>query len=132
MSAAETKVVVTEAFREAYDTYHYAPAVKSKGHVYLSGVLVFPTGEGRPEERYAAGVRAAFEHIREILTAAGSSFDQVIKLNTYHTDLNEGVQSFSQVKDEFITEPYPAWTAVGVAELGLGGLAEIEVTATYD
>jgi enamine deaminase RidA (YjgF/YER057c/UK114 family) len=34
-----------------------------------------------------------------------------------------------QVKDAFVKEPYPAWTAIGVAELAFGALVEIKVTA---
>jgi enamine deaminase RidA (YjgF/YER057c/UK114 family) len=34
-----------------------------------------------------------------------------------------------QVKDGYVKEPYPAWTAVGVAELAFGALVEIKVTA---
>jgi enamine deaminase RidA (YjgF/YER057c/UK114 family) len=34
------------------------------------------------------------------------------------------------VKDEFMSAPYPAWTAVGTPELFLpGALVEIQVTA---
>jgi enamine deaminase RidA (YjgF/YER057c/UK114 family) len=38
--------------------------------------------------------------------------------------------AFVKVKDEFIAEPYPAWTAIGVSELLTdGALAEIRAIA---
>ena len=46
--------------------------------------------------------------------------------------LNEHIGVFMQVKDGFMKEPYPAWTAVGVSELGFGALVEIKVRAILD
>ena len=41
------------------------------------------------------------------------------------SDMNK----FSKVKAEFISENYPAWTAIGVSELVMPGLL-IEIRAT--
>ena len=43
--------------------------------------------------------------------------------------LRRDLDVFTRVRDRFIGEPYPAQTAVGVAELGLAG-AVIELKAT--
>ncbi|MGK0273337.1 MAG: enamine deaminase RidA (YjgF/YER057c/UK114 family) [Cocleimonas sp.] len=49
---------------------------------------------------------------------------------TYHVGLRANLESFMSVKDEFIFEPFPAWTAVGVSELAKeGAIVEIRVTA---
>jgi enamine deaminase RidA (YjgF/YER057c/UK114 family) len=35
-----------------------------------------------------------------------------------------------KVRDRYLKEPYPAWTAIGVAELAVpGGLVEVKVIA---
>jgi enamine deaminase RidA (YjgF/YER057c/UK114 family) len=38
-------------------------------------------------------------------------------MTTYHVGLRRHLNAFVKVKDEFISEPYPAWTAIGVTEL---------------
>ena len=49
---------------------------------------------------------------------------------TYHVGLREHFEEFTRIKDEFIKEPYPAWTAIGVSELAAdGAVIEIKVTA---
>ena len=37
---------------------------------------------------------------------------------------------FMSVRDEFLSEPWPAWTAIGITELAIpGARVEIRVTA---
>jgi len=44
--------------------------------------------------------------------------------------LQEHIGAFMKVKDEFIKEPYPAWTAIGITELAVpGARVEIRVRA---
>jgi enamine deaminase RidA (YjgF/YER057c/UK114 family) len=44
--------------------------------------------------------------------------------------MRQHMGAFSRVRERFIEEPYPAWTAVGTTELALpGALVEIRVTA---
>lgn len=51
-------------------------------------------------------------------------------MTTYHMGLREHLDAFIKVKDEFVSEPYPAWTAIGVTELITEGtLVEIRVIA---
>jgi enamine deaminase RidA (YjgF/YER057c/UK114 family) len=54
----------------------------------------------------------------------------VVEMTSYHVGLRKHLDTFIKVKDEFIVEPYPAWTAVGVGELITAGtLVEIRVIA---
>ena len=51
-------------------------------------------------------------------------------MTTYQVSLMTHMEAFGRAKDEFIGEPYPAWTAIGVTELAVaGGLVEIRVIA---
>jgi enamine deaminase RidA (YjgF/YER057c/UK114 family) len=51
-------------------------------------------------------------------------------MTTFHIGMREHIALFSQVRSQFIKEPYPAWTAVGTTELALpGALVEIRVNA---
>ena len=60
-------------------------------------------------------------------------FEHVVDLTTYHVDLRQHFAEFMAVKDEFIKEPYPTWTAIGVYELITPGtLLEIRVVGRHD
>ncbi|WP_267887720.1 Rid family hydrolase, partial [Mycolicibacterium fortuitum] len=51
-----------------------------------------------------------------MLAEAGLNFTDVVEITSYHVGLQQHVQVFGEVKDEFVAAPYPAWTAVGVTE----------------
>jgi enamine deaminase RidA (YjgF/YER057c/UK114 family) len=64
-----------------------------------------------------------------VLREAGLDFGDVIELTTFHVGM-EHLRTFADVKDRFLAEPYPAWTAIGVSELAFpGGLVEVRATA---
>lgn len=124
-----------------YDgTYHFSPAVRAGDYVFASGVVAGPYSNNEPADRnkFKESVRASFKRLQEVLAAGGVSMDQIVKLNTYHVFDSkwitipkvEQVKVVAEVKGEFISEPHPAWTAVGTTALFPDkGLVEIEVTA---
>jgi len=73
-------------------------------------------------------VRQAFQTMEKSLVEAGLTFSDVIDMTTYHVGLRSHLEAFMKAKDEFIGEPYPSWTAVGVTELAVQG-AMIEIRA---
>ena len=44
----------------------------------------------------------AFENVKKVLTAAGATFDDVVDMVTYHTDMRD-LQLFITVKDRYYT-----------------------------
>jgi enamine deaminase RidA (YjgF/YER057c/UK114 family) len=51
-------------------------------------------------------------------------------MTTFHVGLQEHLTTFMAVKDNYLKEPYSAWTAIGITELAFpGALVEIRVTA---
>ena len=65
-----------------------------------------------------------------MLEAGGASFADITEMTTFHVGLQAHLGAFMTVKDQYIKEPYPAWTAIGISELAIpGGLVEIRVTA---
>jgi enamine deaminase RidA (YjgF/YER057c/UK114 family) len=50
------------------------------------------------------------------LRAAGLGFEHIVDITTYHVDLRAYLADFVAINDEFIHEPYPTWTAVGISE----------------
>ena len=123
------KVVIPAWMQPFYDNFHFAPAVIDGEHLRCSGVIGLRPDLSVPEDPTAQFTRA-FENLRDVLAEAGLTFADVVEMNTYHVGLRAHVEEFGAVKDRFMSAPYPAWTAVGIAELFLpGALVEIQVTA---
>ena len=59
----------------------------------------------------------AFLSLGEVLKEAGGDYTNILEMTTFHIGLNEHLKAFMSVKDKYIEEPYPAWTAIGVSEL---------------
>lgn len=118
-------IIVPEGWQRVYDEWHFSPAVKIDGKVYLSGVVAGPRDGDEAE-----GYRRAWQRISEILHASGATLDDIVEITSFHTALQAQLPVFSAVKDEFIKEPYPAWTAIGITELATPrGTVEIKVVA---
>lgn len=126
--------------RAFHEKWHYAPAVRAGDNIYLSGLIAGPAAnDGTDAGAYERGLHRAFKRIGEHLAILGASFDDVIKITTYHVFKSEyfdgdklaHLETVAKVKDVYIKSgPYPAWTAIGVAQLFAdSGLVEIEITA---
>ena len=125
----EIETIVPEVWEDSYNQLHYAPAVKAGDMLILSGVVA-SLGTDQTMADAPAAYTWAFEAIGEILEASGADWDDVVEIVTFHTDLPAQINAFGMVKDNYLTEPYPAWTAIDIDRLYPdGGLVEIKVTA---
>jgi len=123
------KVIVTPDFAHFPKDWHLSPGIDDGDYVFFSGV----TGtrpdlsiSDDPETQF----RETFEFLNKNLSQAGLDFSNVVEMTSYHVALRKHLEIFIKVKDEFIFEPYPAWSAIGVAELiTKGTLVEIRAIA---
>ena len=77
-----------------------------------------------------AQIANAFEAVKRVLDAAGASFEDVVEMSSLHVGLQDQLDVFARVRDRYVKAPYPAQTAVGVAELGVpGAIVELKVQA---
>jgi 2-iminobutanoate/2-iminopropanoate deaminase len=89
---------------------------------------VSPDGDVEGAGDFEAQARLTFENLRSVLEQAGASFDAVVKVTVYLTDMSK-LRDFARVRNEFIsTERPPASTAIEVSSLALPGMM-IEVEA---
>jgi enamine deaminase RidA (YjgF/YER057c/UK114 family) len=121
--------VVPKEMEVIKERFNYNPGVKATGH------LLFIAGQvGRDQnlnviEGKAAQFVQAFENVKAVLSAAGATFDDVVDMVTYHTDMRD-LQLFMSIKDRYYTGEYPAWTGIGVTSLAMPGLmVEIKCVA---
>lgn len=113
--------------RRLQEEWGFADAVAVEGTVYLSGVVVnLRPGDSGLEEAYTR----SFEQIAAVLRRAGVSWDDVVEMTSYHTDLVSQMPAMRAVKDRYVRAPFPAWTAVGVTRLiPPNGITEIRIIA---
>ena len=103
----------------------YSPGIAAEGRR-----VVFVSGQG-PKDLGAdmeTQVRQTFDRIGLVLKAGGASFADVVMIRAYFVHLQRDLAAYRKVRREYLKEPYPASTAVGVTELAAAGL-EIEIEA---
>lgn len=107
----------------------YSHAVEAGGFVYLSGQTPVNPATGMLAEG-GIGVQTAqvFANLFAVLKAAGLSQDDVVKVNVFLTDMGN-FKGMNEVYAAQFSEPYPARSTVGVRELPLGAMVEIELIA---
>jgi len=115
--------IVPEADRRTYEAWHFAPAVRHGDLIFCSGVV--GRGESAEDE-----FRDAWRALGRTLEAAGATYADIVDSTLYVVGLREHAATMAKVKDEFVHEPYPASTWIGVSELVIpGARAEIQVIA---
>ncbi len=120
--------VVTPSGKFAYDRMHFSQATKSGGFLFLSGVI--GTGEkGKLPDSMEEEFNNAWKSIGEILAQAGAGYGDIVECTTYHVDFHSHINEFSTIRDQYINEPWPAWTAIGISELLVPG-ARVEIRVT--
>ena len=104
----------------------YSQAVRVGNTIWVSGQIPLDplTKELVPGDMEAQ-INQVFENLRAIITAAGATFDDVVKANVYLTDLSH-FALVNKVMARHFREPYPARAAVGVAALPRGAQVEVE------
>ena len=110
----------------------YSQAIRSGNTLYLSGQTPLDPATG---EMVAGGIEEqatrVFENLKAVLTAAGASFDDVVRVAIYMTDLaNFG--AVNEVMKRYFREPYPARSTIGVAALPRGAVVEIDLIAVIE
>lgn len=108
----------------------YSQAVKVGNTVYVSGQIPLDPESGQlVTGSIEAQIRRVFDNLQAIVTAAGGTFANVVKLNVFLTDLGNFAQ-LNKIMAEYFAEPYPARAAVQVSALPRG--AEVEMDCVVE
>ena len=103
----------------------YSQAVRVGDTVYLSGQIGLEPSTMQMVEGVEAQIHRVFRNLRAVASAADSSFDDLVKLNVYLTDLGHFAK-VNEIMASYFRQPYPARAAVGVAALPRGALVEMD------
>ncbi len=108
---------------------HYAQAIVSGAHVFVSGQLpIRPDGRPLDDDGFEAQARQAIQNMLEIVRAAGSSPQQIVKVTAYIVGMANWAR-FNAVYASMMPDACPARSVVPVPELHYGYLVEIDAIA---
>ena len=106
----------------------YSQAIEVNGLVYTSGQIGIDPATGAIVEGVEAQAHQVCKNLTELLKAAGTSMDNVVKTTVFIKDMND-FGTVNGIYAQYFTEPYQARSCVEVARLPKDVLVEIEVIA---
>ena len=122
------KLIQTEKAPSAIGPYSQATVVN--GMVYTSGqIALLPNGS---DELLSADVatqtKQVLSNLREVLNAAGSSLQDVVKTTIFIADMDDFV-TINEIYESFFIDHKPARSTVAVKTLPKNALVEIDAVA---
>ena len=122
-------VLVPAVWSDFYEETRIPAAVKVCDMLRLTG-HTGETAAGVFSAEPASQIRQTFRNIALTLAEADATWSDVVEINSYHVGLLNQAEALLEIAAEFLEDPYPAWTAVGVTELILpDALVEIRCVA---
>ena len=104
----------------------YSQAVRAGDTVYCSGQIPLDPATGElVEGDIAVQARRAFDNLRAVCEAAGASFDDVVRVGLYLTNLGQ-FAAVNAVMAEYFQSPYPARSTIEVSALPKGAAFEVD------
>lgn len=108
----------------------FSPAVRSGDVLYLSGTAGTDSNGRLAGDDVESQARQAFANLGEVLQAAGSSWENVVKVNCFLADVMKDFAGWNKVFTELFPVNPPARTTVEGKIALEGALIEIDCIAT--
>jgi 2-iminobutanoate/2-iminopropanoate deaminase len=123
------EVVRTEEAPAPFQGAPYSQAIKANGFVFVSGQLALKPGDAELQGgEIGPQTEQVLANLKAILEAAGSSFDQLVKVTVYLQNLAD-FAGMNEVYAQHVGDKPPARATIEVAKLPSGALVEIEAIA---
>jgi 2-iminobutanoate/2-iminopropanoate deaminase len=120
-------VVITEHAPQAIGPY--SQAIKAGGFVFVSGQIPIDPATGLiAQSEVAAQTDRVLQNLKAILTAAGTSLDNVVKTTVFLKSMGD-FAAMNEVYARFWKKAPPARSTVEVSRLPKDVLVEIDVIA---
>jgi len=107
----------------------YSQAIDTGALIYTSGQIPIDPSTGQV---VSGGIKEqtaqVLENLKNVLEAAGSGMEKVIKTTVFMKDLSD-FSAMNEVYAKYFSEPYPARSCVEVNRLPKDVLIEIEAVA---
>ena len=105
----------------------YSQGFEVNGMVYLSGQIPVNPADGSVGEGIEAQAEQSCKNVGEILKAAGSGYDKVVKTTCFLAEIAD-FAAFNEVYAKYFVSK-PARSCVAVKDLPKGVLCEVEAIA---
>ena len=114
----QKEVIRTELAPKPTGDYSQAWTVTGAKLIFLAGqVSVDMSGNPVGSGDIALQTRTVMENLKKVLEGAGASLGDVIKLNTYVTNIAEYLERARDIRREYFSQDFPASTLVEVKSL---------------
>ncbi|WP_224337533.1 Rid family detoxifying hydrolase [Haloprofundus halobius] len=110
----------------------FSQAIRDGDRIFVSGQgPVDPDSGDVVSDDIGEQTAQTLDNVAAVLEAGGSSLDSVVKATVFVTDM-ANYDAVNEVYGEYMSDPYPARSAVEVAALPIDIGVEIEVVATVE
>lgn len=110
----------------------YSQAIEVNGLLFTSGVIpIDPETNTLVEGDVAVQARQAIGNFKNLIEAAGSSMDKVVKTTVFIKNMND-FGTINDIYKDYFTSDFPARSCVEVARLPKDVLIEIEAIAVVE
>ena len=106
----------------------YSQAIEVNGMVYTSGIIPVDPKTGNIPEGSAEQAKQALTNLSNLLEAAGTNMDNVIKTTVFIKEMND-FSAINEVYATYFTGAFPSRSCVEVARLPKDVMLEIEAIA---
>jgi 2-iminobutanoate/2-iminopropanoate deaminase len=127
------EIITSEKLSKPLGIYSQAVKAEGKRLLFISGMTARDKEGnivGKGDMR--AQTRQVLENIKAVLDKAGATFDQIVKVTVFITDMSR-FQEIHEVRAQYFKKDYPASTMVQVSGLvSPEMMIEIEAVAVLD
>lgn len=107
----------------------YSAALRIGNTIYTSGQIPLDVNTGElVNSNVTDATRVIFSNIKSILESENYSFNDIVKVTVFSTNMDYFAE-FNEYYKTLFSEPYPARSFIGVTSLPKNALLEIEVVA---
>ncbi|XP_065890819.1 2-iminobutanoate/2-iminopropanoate deaminase-like [Dysidea avara] len=130
MAGAVKKIINTAFAPKPIGPYNQAVAVGNT--VYVSGQIgIVPKTMELVSANVQDQTRQTLDNMKQVLEAANSSFESVVKVTVFLADIND-YPTVNEVYSQYFTKDFPSRSAVQVAALPKAARVEIEAIAVMN
>ena len=118
---------------KVHPTKGYSHAAKAGNTLYIAGQVAKDVeGNLVGKGDFETQARQVFTNLKSILDEAGGRIENIVKMTTFLTHFDY-IETYRNVRDEFIQEPYPPNTLLIVDSLAMAEyMMEVEAIAILD
>ena len=116
-----------------HPTKGYSHAAKAGNTLYIAGQVAKDVeGNLVGKGDFGTQARQVFTNLKSILDEAGGKIQHIVKMTTFLTHFDY-IETYRNVRDEFVQEPYPPNTLLIVDSLAMAEyMMEVEAIAILD